>query len=93
MIKLQELVGGAIQEKFQNSFNRVLENMLDLNTSYKAERSITIKLSFKQNEQRDDIKAHIDVKEKLAPEAAIETSFSFAKDLETGEIMVEEYGK
>ena len=67
--------------------------MLDLNTSYKAERSITIKLSFKQNEQRDDIKAHIDVKEKLAPEAAIETSFSFAKDLETGEIMVEEYGK
>lgn len=47
MIKLQELVGGAIQEKFQNSFNRVLENMLDLNTSYKAERSITIKLSFK----------------------------------------------
>lgn len=92
-IALTEIVGGAIQEKFQKSFERVLENMLDINTSFKAKRSITIKLTFEQNELRDDIKAHIDVSEKLAPEAAIETSFSFGKNIKTGEIEVEEYGK
>lgn len=92
-VKLEELVGGALQEKFQSSFRRVLENMLDINTSFKAKRSITIKLTFEENEQRDDIKAHIDVSEKLAPQQAIETSFAFGKNLKTGEIEVEEYGK
>ena len=92
-IKLQDLVGGALQEKFQKALENVLENMLDINTSYKAKRGITIKLSFDQNEQRDDIKVHINVSEKLAPQGAIETSFSFGRDLRTGEIMLEEYGK
>lgn len=92
-VQLAELVGGAVQEKFESSFKRVLENMLDINTSFKAKRSITIKLTFEENEQRDDIRAHIDVTEKLAPQATIETSFMFGKDLKTGEIMVEEYGK
>lgn len=92
-VQLADLVGGAVQEKFQNSFKRVLENMLDINTSFKAKRSITIKLTFEENEQRDDIKARIDVSEKLAPQGAIETSFAFGKNLKTGEIEVEEYGK
>lgn len=92
-VELAELVGGALQEKFQNSFSRVLENLLDINTSFKAKRSITIKLSFEENEQRDDVKVHIDVSEKLAPQAAMETSFAFGRNLQTGEIEVEEYGK
>lgn len=92
-VRLAELVGGALQEKFQNSFEKVLENMLDINTPYKARRSIAIKIDFDQNEQRNDVKTHISVKETLAPQGAIETSFSIGKDLETGEIIVEEYGK
>ena len=92
-IQLAELVGGALQEKFENSLEKVLENMLDINTPYKDKRSIDIKLSFSQNERRDDIKVQIDVKEKLAAQGALETSFAYGKDLETGEIMVEEYGK
>lgn len=92
-LKLAELAGGALQEKFQTSLEKVLENMLDLRTPYRDKRSITIKLSFTQNELRDDIKAHIDVTEKLAPMGATETSFSFGRDLRTGEIMIEEYGK
>ena len=92
-IQLAELVGGALQEKFENSLEKVLENMLEINTPYKDKRSIDIKLSFSQNERRDDIKVQIDVKEKLAAQGALETSFAYGKDLETGEIMVEEYGK
>lgn len=92
-VRLAELVGGALQEKFAKSFERVLENMLDSNTPFKTRRSITIKLSFDQNEQRDDVKVHIDVAEKLAPQGGIETSFAMGRNLKTGEIMVEEYGK
>lgn len=92
-VELAELVGGALQEKFENSLERVLRNMLDVNTPYRDKRSITIKLSFAQNERRDDVKVHIDVTEKLAPEGALETSFAIGKDLGTGEVMAEEYGK
>lgn len=92
-LKLAELAGGALQEKFETSLQKVLENMLDLRTPYRDKRSITIKLSFTQNEMRDDIKAHIDVSEKLAPMGATETSFTFGRDLHTGKIMIEEYGK
>lgn len=92
-VKLEELVGGALQEKFESSFRRVLENMLDHSTSFKAKRNINIKLTFEENEQRDDIKVHIDVTEKLAPQAAIETSFMFGRNLKTGEIEAQEYGK
>lgn len=92
-VELAELVGGALQEKFQSSLNKVFENLLDRNTSYKARRSITIKLSFDQNEDRNDVKVQIDVSEKLAPQGAIETAFVFGKDLRTNEIMLEEYGK
>lgn len=35
----------------------------------------------------------VDVSEKLAPQAGMKTSFSIGKDLKTGEIYAEEYGK
>lgn len=92
-IDLNELVGGEFQEKFQNSFQRVVENMLDFNTPFSAKRGITIKLSFVQNEQREDMKVSIDITEKLAPENSLETSFAFGKDIRTGQIEAHEYGK
>lgn len=35
----------------------------------------------------------IDVSEKLAPQAGMKTSFSIGKDLRTGELFAEEYGR
>ena len=92
-VELQELVGGALQEKFSKSFEKVIENLQDQNTSFKVKRAITIKLSFDQNEARDDVSVSVDVSEKLAPQAGMKTSFYIGKDLKTGEIYAEEYGK
>lgn len=92
-ISLHELVGGALQEKFSKSFARVLDNLQDANTPYKNKRAINIKLTFEQNESRDDVKCSIEVQEKLAPQAGLETKFAIGKDLKTGETHVEEYGK
>lgn len=92
-IELKEMVGGALQAKFAHSFEKVMENMLDPNMPYKDKREIVIKMKFAQNEARDNIATEITVKEKLASQSALIAQFSVSKDLRTGEIMVEEYGK
>lgn len=92
-VKLEELVGGALQEKFEKSFDKVIENLLDPNTPYKPSRVISIKLAFAQNESRDDVKVSLDVSEKLAPQSGLSTAFSIGTDLKTGKIYAEEYGK
>lgn len=92
-VELKELVGGALQEQFAKSFEKVVENLQNPNTPYKNAREITIKLKFTQNEKRDDVKCGILVSEKLAPQAPMETSFSIGTDLRTGEVFATEYGK
>lgn len=92
-IKLKDIVGGALQEQFSKSFEKIVENLQNPNTPYKNSREITIKLKFTQNEKRDDVKCAVQVSEKLAPQAPMETSFAIGKDLKTGELYAEEYGK
>lgn len=92
-VSLQELIGGALQEKFEKSFEKVVENLQNPDTSFKAARDITIKMKFVQNEARDDVKCSITVAEKLAPQQSMMTSFAIGKDLKTGELYAEEYGK
>lgn len=92
-IELKELASGALQEQFEKAFERVVENLQNPNTPYKNSREIVIKLKFIQNEQRDDVKCGIQVTEKLAPQAPTETSFAIGKNLKTGELYAEEYGR
>lgn len=91
-IELAEIIGGALQEQFARSFENVLENLQNPNTSFKAPREINIKLKFTQSERRDDAKVAILVSEKLAPQAPMETAFAIGRDLKTGELYAEEYG-
>lgn len=92
-VELSNVVGGALQEKFNKSFERVIDNLQDQNTSFNVKRSITIKLTFEQNEERDDVSVSVDVQEKLAPQTGMKTSFAIGKNLKTGELYAEEYGK
>lgn len=92
-VALNGVIGGALQEKFDKSFERIIENLQDQNTSFKVKRQITIKLVFEQNEARDDVSVSVDVQEKLAPQTGMKTSFAIGKNLKTGELYAEEYGK
>ncbi len=92
-VELKEIVGGALQEQFEKSFEKVVENLQNPNTPFKNSREITIKLKFTQNEQRDDVSCTIQVSEKLAPQTPMKTSFYIGTDLKTGEMFIEEYGK
>lgn len=90
---MTQLAGGTLQEKFDREITRVVENMQDPNTPFNEKRGITINLSFHQNELRDDAKIEISVKSKLAGVISAKTNFAMGKDLETGQVIVNEYGK
>ena len=92
-VELKEIIGGGLQEQFDKAFERIVENLQNPNTPFKNSREITIKLKFTQNEKRDDVKCAVQVSEKLAPQAPMETAFSIGKNLKTGELYAEEYGK
>jgi hypothetical protein len=71
----------------------VIENLADPNTGFKEARKITIELKFTQNEARDDVSCAVSVKEKLAAQAPMQTAFVVGKNLKTGEMYAEEYGR
>lgn len=89
---LQEVAGGALQEKISRELQKVLNNMMDPNTPWKNKRQITIKMTLEQNEDRDDCKVDIQVETKLAPVKSIETRFSLGRNLDNGEVEIDEYG-
>lgn len=90
-VKLNEMVGGALNEKFQNSFERVLENLQDVNTPFADKREIVIKMTFVQNEARDDVGVDIKVTEKLAPQGTLKTRFFIDTDSKSDDFIVEEH--
>lgn len=92
-VSLEQIMGGALQAQFSKSFDRVVDNLADPNTSFKEARKITITLKFTQNEKRDDVACDVSVVEKLAAQAPMQTAFAVGKNLKTGEMYAEEYGK
>ncbi len=92
-VDLSQLAGGTLQEKFDREITRVIENMQDPNTPFGEKRKITINLSFVQNEMRDDAKIEISLNSKLACVISAKTNFAMGKDLKSGEVVVNEYGK
>ena len=92
-VSLEGIMGGGLQEQFTKSFERVVANLADPNTAFKPCRKITIELKFTQNEARDDVSCAVSVKEKLEAQAPMSTAFMIGKNLKTGEMYAEEYGR
>ena len=92
-VNLEEFAGGALQEKFDEAFEKAIQNMLDPNTPWKNKRKIVVEVSLKQTEDRGDAAVHVSVVTKLAPVKPVETRVIIGKNLKTGEIFAEEYGK
>lgn len=90
--RLDEIAGGAVQEKANQAFTEVIENMLDPNTPWNTGRELTIKIKLSQNEARDDLKVAISVNKKLAGSRPVDTNMYIGKDLDTGNVYVQEYG-
>lgn len=91
-VNLETFAGGALQEKFDAAMEQVLANMLDPNTPWKNKRSITVNVTFEQNEDRDDTSVDVSVVSKLAAAKSIGTRMAIGKNIKTGELYAEEYG-
>jgi len=91
LLNLREFVGGALQEKVNTAMQKVLENMRDPNTPWKPKRHINIRISFTQNEDRDDMAVAVSVDTKLAPVTPVLTRMAVGKDIRSGKVYAQEY--
>lgn len=92
-LSLKEFCGGALQEKVNEAAGQVYDNLQDPNTPWKNKREICVKIAFSQNEDRDDMAVDVSVTTKLAPVTPIATRMAIGKDIRTGKVYAEEYGK
>jgi hypothetical protein len=65
-VTLENLHGGAAVELFQKELYRVLENIQDPNTNPEAKRSLTMKVTFEPDEERERADITLEVVSKLA---------------------------
>ncbi|MBY7115167.1 replication terminator protein [Bacillus sp. 17RED48] len=79
-IDLNSLADGAVAEKVDAEFQRVLKNMADPNTDPTKARSITLTLTFKGNKKREIWDCTSKVSSKLVPAKEVESTFIVGRD-------------
>ncbi|WP_338209339.1 replication terminator protein [Lactiplantibacillus paraxiangfangensis] len=87
---LSEISGGAVQEKIDREMKRVAANIIDPNTDAKKKRKITLTISLAPNDSRTVVDVDTEVKSVLAPQSAVPTTIMTGRNLDTGEIAVNE---
>nr|DAT54041.1 MAG TPA: hypothetical protein [Caudoviricetes sp.] len=87
---LEKFAGGALAEKFNIGLKEVLENIADPNTDPIKQRTLTLELKFKSDEERELSMVDIVVKTKLQPNMPVATKIIIDKDGEGG-IVASEY--
>ena len=93
-ITLENLCGGAIQEKVNRAIYRVANNILDPNTDPKKKREVNVKITLLPNKDNvEDVIVSADVTVKLAQEVPVGTMFYLDQDLTNGTVSVVEYDK
>ncbi|MGH1093086.1 replication terminator protein [Bacillus mycoides] len=73
MIDLNTFADGALSERFHQEFERVMENMNDLNTDPKKARKIVLTLSFAGDQKREVWNCQVQATSKLVPTEAVES--------------------
>ena len=92
MRKLDELMDGAVTERFNVERDRVMKNIYDPNTDPEAKRQITITITIEPNESRDVGRYKVEVKSKIAPMAPI-TQVCFLRQSDDGMVVATEVTK
>ncbi|MED1539120.1 MULTISPECIES: hypothetical protein [Bacillus] len=82
MIDLNSFADGALAERFHQEFERVMENMADLNTDPKKVRKIVLTLSFAGDNKRDVWACKVQAASKLAPTEEVESKILLDMDQE-----------
>ncbi|MGM8213537.1 hypothetical protein ACLIBH_12240 [Virgibacillus sp. W0430] len=89
-LPLSDLANGAIQEKLDYELKKVFDNIHDKNTKAQDKRTVTIKLEFKPDENRQTVAVTSDFTTKLANVEGVSTTVLTGRDLGTGHVEAKE---
>lgn len=84
-----QMAKGAFEERVDREMDRVIDNILDMNTKATEKRKIILTLELVPDDERQTIGVSCQVKSKLAATNPVATSLFIAGD-ENGEMMVAE---
>ena len=89
---IKELARGAVMEQFDIEFEKVIANIMNPNTPWKATRKITLEITLKANdEDRDMVSVAANAKIRMAPYSPINAQIAIGKV--NGEYVAEEIVK
>lgn len=79
-ISLFDLLDGGVKELAALNLHRVLDNIRDVNTDAEKTRSLTVKFTFKPNDNRDAVNVDISVDCKTVPVRSVATTLDIGED-------------
>lgn len=89
-LPLSQLANGAIQEKLDGELEKLFANIHDPNTKAEDKRTVTIKLDFVPDENRQTVKVSSNIAIKLANVRDVSTTVLTGKNIASGEIEAKE---
>lgn len=89
-LPLSDLANGAIQEKLDYELKKVFDNIHDSNTKPTDKRTVTIKLDFTPDENRQTVTVDSNFTTKLANVTGVATTVLTGKDLTSGKVEARE---
>jgi hypothetical protein len=89
-LPLSFMANGAIQEKLDCELEKIFNNIHDPNTEAKDKRTITIKLEFTPDDNRQTVKVNSNISIKLANVKDVSMTVLTGKDLTNGKIEAKE---
>ena len=89
-VSLESLANGAAKELFDIELTRVLENILDRNTTEKT-REITLKVKIKPNKERDFCDVNVTCNAKLAAIDDVKTHLFIGRSAQGRELVAQEH--
>lgn len=87
---LSEINGGEAQEQIDKEIEKVMKNILDLNTESKIKRKLTITVDFIPDKARQVITTEVQVKSTLAPQHRVTTTMLAGRNHDTGFVEAKE---
>lgn len=89
-LPLSNLAQGAIQEKLDYELQKIFDNIHDPNTEATDKRTVTIKLDFKPDDNRQTVSVDSNFTTKLANVTGVATTVLTGKDLTSGKVQAKE---
>src|SRR5699024_8006145 len=89
-LPLTQLAQGTIQEKSDYELNKLFDNIHDPNTKATDKRTVTIKLDFTPNENRQTVDVESNFTTKLANVEGVSTTVLTGRNMDNGKVEARE---